>query len=213
MAATTQLQQMTIVFSRSASQQAALDALITAQQNPASPQYHQWLEPDQFAAEFGAADADIAKVRPWLASQGLTVGEVSRNRSEITFSGSIAQVEAAFGTEMHYFMVGSEKHFGPASGPECSGCVLLGCDGRRSSFGPAAASAFGKACAPLYVEPDGQQFVQPSDVSVIYDINPAYSAGYTGSGQTIAVMGQSGVVLDGHFNSDGSQRCRFARLP
>ncbi len=114
MAGTTQLQQMTIVFSRSAAQQTALDALIAAQQNPASPQYHQWLEPDQFAAQFGAADADIAKVQTWLASQGFTVGAVSRNRSEISFSGSVAQVEAAFGTEMHNYTVGGATHFGPA---------------------------------------------------------------------------------------------------
>ena len=195
MAATTQLQQMTIHFSRSATQQAALDALIQAQQNPASPQYHQWLEPDQFAAQFGAADADIAKVQTWLASQGFSVGEVSRNRSEITFSGSIAQVEAAFATEMHYFMVGGEKHFGPSidvSVPAAFSSAVLGV-GHLSDWKPRAHSV--KIDPHFTSSQTGSNFVQPGDVAVIYDIAPAYSAGYTGNGQTIAVMGQSNVVL------------------
>lgn len=195
MAATTQLQQMTIVFSRSAAQQAALDALIAAQQNPASAQFHQWLEPDQFAAQFGAADADIAKVETWLASQGFTVGEVSRNRSEIAFSGSVAQVEAAFGTEMHYFTAGGATHFGPAldlSVPAAFSSAVMGV-GHVSDWKPRAHSV--KVNPHFTSSQTGSNFVQPGDVSVIYDIQAAYSAGYTGSGQTIAVIGQSAVTL------------------
>ena len=195
MPATNQLQGMTIHFSRSASQQAALDALIQAQQNPASAQYRQWLEPDQFAAQFGASDADIAKVENWLTSQGLTVGEVGRNRSEISFSGSIAQVEAAFGTEMHYFTAGTEKHFGPSTDLSIPAALApaVFAVGHVSDLRPHSHAV--KVNPRFTSSQSGSNFVQPGDVAVIYDIAPAYSAGYTGNGQTIAVIGQSAVVL------------------
>src|SRR6516164_2319652 len=46
------LQGITIVFSRTAAQQADLAALLDAQQDPESPLFHQWLTPDQFAQRF-----------------------------------------------------------------------------------------------------------------------------------------------------------------
>ena len=51
MSADAKLKGMSIVFNRSAAQQADLEALLAAQQDPASPFYHQWLSPDQFAAQ------------------------------------------------------------------------------------------------------------------------------------------------------------------
>src|ERR1700735_5502274 len=37
---------------------AELTRLLADQQDPASPDYHRWLTPDQFAARFGPSDAD-----------------------------------------------------------------------------------------------------------------------------------------------------------
>jgi subtilase family serine protease len=39
-----------------------------------------------------------------------------------------------------------------------------------------------------------QHFLTPKDVDTIYDISPAYNAGYTGTGQSIAIVGQSAVA-------------------
>src|SRR5580693_3348255 len=61
--ADTRLTSMTLVFNRGAAQQADLEALIAAQQNPSSPQYHQWLTPAQFGARFGMAQSDLNKVQ------------------------------------------------------------------------------------------------------------------------------------------------------
>ena len=62
----TKLQGIRIVFSRTAAQEADLQALTAAQQSPASPLYHKWLTPEEFAARFGVADSDIANVRHFL---------------------------------------------------------------------------------------------------------------------------------------------------
>ena len=103
MPATTALQGVSLAFTRSAAQQSALEALIAAQQDVSSPQYHQWLTPDQFAAEFGAADSDLAKVGELASIPGPHVDEISRNRSIIRFSGNVGQIETAFGTELHFY--------------------------------------------------------------------------------------------------------------
>ena len=109
-----QLQGISIVFSRSAAQEADLQALIAAQQNPASPLYHKWLSPDEFAARFGVADSDIAKVESWLEQQGFSVDGVSRSKNRITFSGTVEQAETAFSTELHYYKGNGETHFAPS---------------------------------------------------------------------------------------------------
>ena len=196
---TTQFEQMNIVFSRSAAQQSALDALVEAQQNPASPKFHQWLSPEEFGAQFGAADADIAKVQAWLQSQGFTVGEVSRDHTMITFSGAVSQIETAFATEMHYFAKNGETHFAPASDvslPAAIAPAVLSVgrltDARpHSHMHPMPAEDIK---ANFTSNQTGNHFVQPGDVAIIYDINAAYSAGYTGSGQSIVVIGQSAVT-------------------
>jgi subtilase family serine protease len=53
---------MSIRFSMTPAQDAALDQLLADQQNPSSPRYHQWLTTAQFAAQFGLSSPDIAKI-------------------------------------------------------------------------------------------------------------------------------------------------------
>ena len=106
---------ITLRFNRSAAQEAALEALIQAQQNPSSPLYHQWLTPDQFAARFGVAQSDIDKVESWLQQQGFAIDTVNRSHTAIRFSGTAGQVESAFATQMHFYQVNGQKHFAPST--------------------------------------------------------------------------------------------------
>src|SRR5689334_19082666 len=46
---------LTLVLKGSAEQEAALDELLARQQDRSSPDYHQWLTPEQFAERFGAS--------------------------------------------------------------------------------------------------------------------------------------------------------------
>jgi len=65
----TALTSMTLRFNMTDAQKAALTQLLEDQQNPASAKYHQWLTPEQFAAQFGLSGADMATVSNWLTSQ------------------------------------------------------------------------------------------------------------------------------------------------
>ena len=50
-----------------------LRALLAAQQDPASPGYHQWLTPQEFGRRFGAAPHDLKRVERWLRADGCRI--------------------------------------------------------------------------------------------------------------------------------------------
>ena len=193
MPASTQLSGISIVFNRSAAQQADLAALLEAQQNPSSPQYHQWLTPDQFAQRFGMAQEDLDKVSAWLEQQGFAVDTVNRSHNTIRFSGSVGQIESAFQTEMHYYTSSGEKHFAPSTALSIPAAIAPVVAGIRNlaDFRPRANHTVPRAGFTSGVS--GSVFLTPGDVATAYDIKPLYSAGVTGAGQTIAIMGQSYV--------------------
>ena len=183
---------MSIAFNRSAAQQADLDALLAAQQDPTSPQYHQWLSPEQFAARFGMAQSDIDKVQTWLEQQGFSVDSVARSKNMVRFSGTVGQVERAFQTEMHYYGSSVEKHFAPSMQLSVPLAIAPTINAVRnlSDFRP----------KPMYIKPrtaftsgrTGNVFFAPGDIVTTYDIN--YNAlGVDGTGQSIAIVGQSAI--------------------
>src|SRR5579863_735593 len=65
---------ITMAFQPSAAQQAALDQLLAQQQDPSSPNFHKWLTPEQYAAQFGVSASDLQQVQTWLTGQGFRVG-------------------------------------------------------------------------------------------------------------------------------------------
>ena len=93
-------------------------SLLDQQQSKASPNYHQWLTPQQFGQQFGPADADIQTVTNWLQSHGFQVARVSNGRTVIEFSGTAGQVRNAFHTEIHRYLVNGEQRFANNSDPQ-----------------------------------------------------------------------------------------------
>jgi subtilase family serine protease len=191
---------ITMYFRPTAEQKAELDALVQAQQTPGSPEYHQWLTPAEYAGLFGLSSSDVAKVAAWLTSQGFNVERVGNSRTSITFSGTAAQVENAFHTEMQEYVVDGEKHFSNAtdlSVPAALGGVVLSVR-NLDDFRPRPQVRYHTAGADsarpgFTAAQTDQHFLTPDDVATIYDITPAYNLGDTGSGVTIAVVGQSAI--------------------
>jgi subtilase family serine protease len=75
-----------------------LDALLEAQQNPASAQYHKWLTPAQFGALFGPSAATLKSVASYLTSRGFTVNKVYTRSLRVT--GTAAQITQNFGAKL-----------------------------------------------------------------------------------------------------------------
>lgn len=198
MPAATPLHGMSIVFSRSAAQQADLEALIAAQQDPNSPLYHQWLSPEQFATRFGMAPSDLAKVQSWLEQQGFSIDSVARSRNSIRFSGTAGQVEEAFQTQMHYYTVGGEKHFAPSTELTIPAALapVVAAVRNLDDFRPRPMiqkSRVRQANPAFTSSISGNVFFAPGDIKVAYGINTLIGAGNTGAGQSIAVVGQSEI--------------------
>lgn len=108
---------MLLVLKRSAEQQAAFDAFVQSEYETGSPNYHQWLTPDEVGQKFGPAQEDIDTISQWLTSKGFTVDAVTKDRMTIRFSGTAGLVRSAFHTEIHRLSVKGEAHVANMSDP------------------------------------------------------------------------------------------------
>jgi subtilase family serine protease len=184
-----------LLLKRPPAQEKAFLDFLGQQQDRNSPNYHKWLTAEQIGQRFGPSPEDIATVSQWLESFGFKINAVYPHGTLIDFSGVAGQIRRAFHTEMHFFDVEGVRHFANVSDPRIP--VAL----EPVLAGPVALHNFlprhthvkkTTAMAPAYANSTGQQLV-PGDLATIYNLNPAFTAGYTGSGVTIAVLEQSDV--------------------
>jgi Predicted protease len=179
-------------FNMTAAQQTALKQLMADQQNPASPRYHQWLTPQQYGAQFGLSAGDIARVTSWLTAQGFTVTGVAKSSNFVTFSGTAAQVQQAFGTTLHDVSLNGRRHIANLTDPvlpSAIASVVANVSG-LNDFKPQAHLRVNQAPAnairPHFTNPNPNDPIQhalaPADFNLIYDVNPLISNGLSGAG-------------------------------
>ena len=77
------------------------EAYALAVSNPRSASYGRYLTPDAFNARFAPSASDVNAVSAWLQSQGLTADYVPSNNHYVAASGTVGQVQAAFGTTLN----------------------------------------------------------------------------------------------------------------
>jgi subtilase family serine protease len=199
-----EMQTVSLVFKPSPAQQSALEQLLAQQQDRLSPNYHRWLTPAQFGDRFGMSKSDIGKVVSWLQSRGFIVTRIAPSRNEVFFSGTAAQVELAFHTEIHNYLVNGEMHFANATEPSVpaalSGVTLS--IRNLHNFEPKPRARVRQVpsdeVSPHFTSHiSGNHFLAPDDFATIYDVQGLYKATPTvdGTGQTIAVIGQSAISL------------------
>ena len=198
---------MMLLLQRSPEREAALRQLLEDQQNKGSANYHAWLTPEQFGKQFGPSDADVQAVTDWLTQQGFTVGKVTAGRIAVEFSGTVAQVQNAFHTQLHRYAVGGEEHFANAAEPaipEALSPVVGGVMGLHNFRKRPFVHHLGKfrkdtstgQITPLftYTEAAGGPFygVGPADFDTIYHVP---TTTFDGTGQSIAVVGRVNILL------------------
>jgi subtilase family serine protease len=188
---------VTLLIQPSADQQAALKQLLAEQQDPSSLNYHKWLTPEQFGQRFGLSNADVAKITHWLRSQGFSVVQVARGRDWVAFSGTVAQVQRAFHTELHRYNLDGEERFANATDPSIPKAldgIVAGFHG-LNNFRLEPMNV--KKSDAIDIRPDyfsgGGNYLAPGDIATIYDIGPLYTAGIDGTGMKIAIMGQTDI--------------------
>jgi subtilase family serine protease len=190
---------MTLLTVPSAQQKRALSKLLADQQNPRSRSYHKWLTPEQYADRFGLSPNDIRKLVDWLQSQGFVIVRTARARNWIAFSGTADQVEKAFQTEIHNYKVDGEVHFANTVAPTIPAALSGVVSGIRglNNFRLKPQARRAQPGYTLSFQGSNYLFLAPGDIAAIYDIKTLYTNGIDGSGQTLAVIGQTGI-----FQSD-----------
>jgi hypothetical protein len=211
---------MLLLLQPSAAQAKQLDSLLEAQSTPGKPGYHKWITPAQFASQFAVSPTDAAKVASWLRAQGLTVAPLPASRGWIEFSGTVGQVQTAFGApvvvagqgeagQVRYQLKGTIQL--PA---EISGLVngLVSLDGSLSSAASTVPVAIGEGST-------ASKLAAETSIAKAQQLTPALfanwlqsaslqangasgsaetgagetGAGETGAGETIAIPARSNV--------------------
>lgn len=195
-AASFPLPMITMYLAPSSSQQTSLDQLLATQKDPGSANYHKWLSPEQYADQFGVSPNDIARITEWLRSQGLQLEHVARSRTFVQFSGSAEQVEAALHVQINRYLENGKVHYANADDPSVPAALSGIVRGLRGlhDFRMKPRLVAGRT-NPANTTGIGDHQIAPDDFATIYDIARLYSAGIDGTGQKLAIVGQTDVNL------------------
>jgi len=85
--------------------QAGLEAAATAVSDPNSASYRKFLSTDQVRSRFAPTAGAVSAVRNWLTATGFAAGEVPANNAYVEASGTVDQVQKAFGVTLGEYKV------------------------------------------------------------------------------------------------------------
>jgi subtilase family serine protease len=199
------LDHILLMLRRSNSQEQQLERLISSQYDPHSLDFHKWLTPQQFGERYGPSAEDTQKVAQWLTGHGFTVNRVPAGGLFVDFSGTAGRVAEAFHTDIHRYRSGGQDHYSNAGDPYIPTALAAVVSGFRSlnDFHPQPHARHlgtahldrttGKWTSHLTASTNPLYIAGPQDFATIYGINQVWQQGVTGTGQTIAVVGESNL--------------------
>jgi hypothetical protein len=194
---------------------AALEEYATVVSTPGTAQYHRFVTPSGFARLFGPTRSSIAAVSSQLRADGLRLGSVSANGLLVHFSGTAAQVGAAFHTSLARFhladgSVGTATTSAIRLPAAIAGSVatVVGLDnlvhphpvsllrggrraaGREAARPSAVAHIAGapNACAAAQSTAADLGGLTDSQIAAAYGVDGLYSAGDLSAGKSIAIF-------------------------
>ena len=202
-----------LLLNRPADRQTSLQQFLLAAHDHSSPQFHQWLTPQQFGQQFGPADSDVQAVTRWLGQHGLQVAKISQSKTFVEFSGTAGALNSAFHTHIHQFHSQRGDFYANADAaqvPAALAGVIRGLAPLNSLHAQPQIQILGEGQTgrgqqhqqPMWTAPNqfGTQnpyefIVAPEDLATQYDLKPLYQAGVNGTGQTIGIIGGSNIDL------------------
>jgi subtilase family serine protease len=150
---------------------AGLDALVAAQQDPASPEYRRWMTGSEFGRRFGAAPRDVKRVERWLRASGCRVKRPAARGQVVCVGGSPGDVPPALRPLV-------EDVLDPATPLE------LRFNLSRARFDPRGVAS------------GGSVFLSPDDYAAFFGYANLRAAGIDGAGQQIGIVGAAGVASE-----------------
>ena len=200
------MEHMLLQLKRSSEEELALQQFLDELHTKGSANFQHWLTAQEFGERFGLAKPDLDAVTRWLESHGFRVNVVYPSGMIIDFSGTAAQVRNAFQTEIHYLDVKGNRHVGNMSDPRIPAALAPVVAGVVSlhDFRPHAMHQLRKANKEFTFSDilgNTTYAVVPADLAKIYNLNPLFSAGISGEGQTIALIEDTDVSSASDWNT------------
>jgi len=179
---------------------AALNTLLQDLYNPASPSYHKYLTPAEFAAQFGPTESDYQTIVAFAKAQGLKVTGTHPNRLILDVQGTAAVVEKALHVSLQTYNHPTEgrQFFAPDSEPSLDlGVPILHISGLDNYSLPHPKLKPKPAALAALAQPMSGS--APGGAYAGGDFRAAYVPGtsLTGTGQSVALL-----QFDGYYASD-----------
>jgi hypothetical protein len=181
--------------------------------DPASPDYHHYLTPAQFAEAFGPTEEDYRAVAEFAIANGLKVTTTFSNRVLLDVAGSVSNIEKAFHLTMRTYSHPREKRvfYAPDVEPSLDlAAPVLHISGLDTYLLPHPMSLRKTPLAgpPGAVPATGSG---PSGTYMGNDFRAAYVPGLalTGAGQTVGLL----EFDSGYYQSDITSYENLAGLP
>ncbi len=187
---------------------------------PGNPAYGHFLARGAFAARYGPTTTALARVRRWLATDGLSVTSVSTNHLTLTVRGEAVSFERGFSTAIEqYRLVSGRLAYATSSTPTAPTEFeryldgVIGLDDAVNDIhsssvpiarGASVAAAGPTACTTAAQAAKAKHVYTANQLADAYGLNGLYSAGDEGAGVTIAMF-ELGPNLPSDI--DGYQSC------
>ena len=166
---------------------AGMQAFVDSVNNPASPNYHQYITPEAVGARFGLSDANVQAVSDYLKTQGFKINLVAKNHLSILADCTVAQAEKAFGTVINDFQSQDPKEPGNPNFYSFT----------TSPQVPSTVAPFVVDISGLqnYTKPQMRTTLTPTMARTLYNLAPVYNAGVQGQGRSLAISNFDGYRL------------------
>jgi subtilase family serine protease len=180
--------------------EATLDSLLQQIYDPASPNFRQYLTPEQFTERFGPTEQDYQAVIDFAKANGLTVTGRHPNRVVLDVSAAAADIERVFHVTLHTYRHPSDARdfYAPDVEPSVDLTVpILQISGLNNYSLPHPSLKVEAIIPTIGMTPNSGS--GPGNAYMGNDFRAAYAPGatLTGSGQSVAL-----VQYDGYNSND-----------
>ncbi len=198
--ATSTQQRVSLTIGLRVPNQTGLTQYVQDISRPGSANYHRYLTASQYEGVFSPSKATYSALERYLQSAGFTITHTYNNRLLIAFSGTVAQVNAAFGiTLKNYTAPDGTSYYSNDTDPQLPTWLvqdvqsIAGLNNAvRLHHPPLHARTDRVIHDPLTTTCPGHdtqgRYLTADQMATAYNLDALYNAGIHGEGQTVALF-------------------------
>ncbi|WP_010631332.1 S53 family peptidase [Sporolactobacillus vineae] len=172
-----------------ANKEKQLQNYIAATVNPGSRNYHQYLSVSEFKHRYGASAKTVSDLTAYLAKNNIT-SQVYPDNLVVTAKGTVGDFNKAFSVHIRKAKLKGKTFHATKQGPKAPAYIarhvlaILG----LSDYSALTPKAIKQPVGAQPKDGSGPLNLDPSDLIKQYNVQPLYSKGLSGAGQTIDIV-------------------------